>query len=739
MTANAIALLFNALTLALALDMLILILWHDPRNTANRYFSLFLFMMVVWASGSLVARGAAYAGGELPIIRMGLGLLYTGFAGASISIYIFSAVVVGHRGRFFSAVAVLVMVIVFVYQGLLLFVVETSGSFSVRDGVLEYPFDPLGIALYLVFPLATVYLVWANRRKLRSRYLTLGILMFCAGQVGSLISPRLRTWGVAEDVGAIAALLMSYGVVQRQILVPLLGRTRQLEAVRGVGLAITSRLVLQDTLTTIAAQATEMLDAGGSAIFLKEEDSLRVAVVHDLPAQNVGYTLGFGRGMVGKVAETRQAVRIEQYARDWSGEDDLPDARARFGSVVAVPLIFADEVVGVLLVSHGKHGGIFDREDVRMLELLGPQAAAAIVNSRLFEAERELSNALAAAKSQLEAVLAGTRSPVIAFDRQFRCIFANPAVEQVLTLDRAPVGQRLFDFVPPRLLPGSPLRAARDLRLRRSHVYEVALGDRAFLCQIAELGSRAPEGWVAVLNDVTQLKEVDRLKSQMIQMTSHDLKNPLQAAMSYLELLSEDGEGIFTESMRSDLAIVWSQLDRMFRLINGILDLERISSGTGAFQPCGLEDILARVVVDVAARARSKGLTLELDIKVALPAVLADAQQIAQAFGNIVENAVKFTDPGGWIWVRARAEKRQVLVEVEDTGIGIAAQDVPRVFDRFYRVRQPGSDSAEGSGLGLSIVKAIVDRHGGEVQLESEYGKGTTVRVWLPTYERRGE
>lgn len=732
MPANAIALMFNGLTLTVALAILILILGHDPRNRANQYFALFLFMMVTWASGSLLARAAAYADAEADIVQFGLRLLDIGFAGAGISVYIYSVVVGGYYTRFFHYIALAVLSVTFVYQVLLLAVLETSRAFEIENNVLRYDFDRSGTMLYLTFQFATVVLVLQTRRKLRSWMLTYGMLLFSAGQISAMISPQIRMWGGAEDISAIASLMMSYAVVKRQILAPLLGHTRQLDAVRDVSLAIASRLRLQDTLSAIAYQATELLGADGAAIFLKEKEKLSMAAVCQLSEAYIGTEVALGQGVVGTVAVEQQGRRLGRYKRDWKGEPDLPDAEERFGAVAAVPLIFAQAVVGVLLVVHRPRRGVFDREDMHLLELLGPQAAVAVTNSRLFEAERNLSNDLIVAKEQFEALLSSTQNPVIAVNRQFQCIFGNRAAEKLLANGRTVTGKQIAEFVSPDLLPPSFIGAARDLRRRRVHVYEVALDERIYLCHVAVLGQDRPEGWVVVMNDVTQLKELDRLKSQMIQMTTHDLKNPIQAAMSYLELVLEDGESVFTPTMKDDLNTVWAQLERMERLIKGILDLESVQSGPSSLEACTIEDVLGRVVADAAAYARKRGITLELDIKEALPPVMGNRQQLLQAVANLVENALKFTPTNGWVWVRGGGSNRIVTVEVEDTGIGISDEEQARVFDRFYRVHRPGLDETEGSGLGLALVKAIIDRHKGEITLTSVPGKGTTVSVNLP-------
>lgn len=735
MTANMVALLFNGLTLTLALGLLILVLWQDPNNEANRYFSLFLLMVVVWASGSSIGRAAAYVNAGEATIQTGLRLLDVGFIGASISIYFYSAVATGVQSGIFRIVTIGTIGIVFAYQ-LLLLLTRTPRSFEVNeDGVLLYHLSASSVSLYLFFQLATVFLVWRNRRKIRARTLILGILLFSVGQVVGLLSPRFRMLGIPEDTSAIAAFMMSYAVVRQQIMSPLLGRAKQVEAVRDVGLAITSRLRLDETLSTIAAQAAGLLEANGAAIFLKHNARLELAAVYNLPKQYVGIEIPMGQGVVGTVAMEHRSRRIDDYRRDWRGLADLPLARETFGAIACVPLIFANEVVGVLLVVQGRQERLFDRDDMHLLELLGPQAAVAITNSRLFEAERELSGDLVVAKNHLETILTSTENPVVAVDRRFRIILANPAAVKLLEMDEVTlVGKPIMALVPLEFLPPDPRRALRDLHRQRVHIYEITIQQQTYLCHVAELGKPRAEGWVAVLNDVTQLKELDRLKSQMIRMTSHDLKNPLQAAMSYLELLLEDGQDVFTEDMNDYVDSVWTQLSRMYRIISGILDLERVQSGTPTFELCIMEDILGRVVLDMADQARAKGLILDLEIKCKLPSVVGDTQQLSQAITNLVDNAIKFTPAGGKVIVRASTNHNWVAVDIVDTGMGISEDEQSRIFERFYRGQRQGT-IASGSGLGLSLVKAIIDSHQGEIRVESRIDEGTTFHIMLPIVE----
>jgi signal transduction histidine kinase len=237
---------------------------------------------------------------------------------------------------------------------------------------------------------------------------------------------------------------------------------------------------------------------------------------------------------------------------------------------------------------------------------------------------------------------------------------------------------------------------------------------------------------VAVLNDITQLKELDRQKNQMIQMTSHQLKNPLFAAMSSMELLQEEGEESFSPQMKQDMNTIWAELQRMNRIIHNILNLERVQSGALVYEDCSVEQIIHSAVHDYTDQALKQGVTLQTDIPDNLPVIVANQQFLSQALANLVENAVKFTPSGGQVRLSVENVEEGVIITIRDTGIGIPHEALSRVFERFFRANQPGTDHIRGSGLGLSLVKAVVDAHGGRIWLESEEGKGTTVYLALP-------
>jgi len=736
---NSITLLVNGLTLALALGFLVIVLWQDAGKRLNQFLAIFLFLVTLWNGGSLLALGTALIDRDTPLMPVAIGIMELGFTGSSVAAYVLTAVAVSAQPKRFYWLAFSSLFVVLGYQ---LFLIVNNPAVPIEiadDGTIIYRLQPLSSIFYCIFDGATLYLIWHFRRKIRSRMLALGLTLFAIGQSLGFLNPELRALSISTNVSSLATLITSFAILHQEIIAPLAERVTQVEAMHKVSLAITSQIALDTVLNQIATQATGWLDADGAGIFLNRGQQLELATVHNLPTQFLHSTVRSGQGVAGTVAKTHLSIRVDDYAHDWHQEPDLPLARETFGSLICVPLIYGGSVIGVLMVVAGKHGRLFLREHVHLLELLGAQAAVAIAHSQLFAEQRNLTQQVEAARSQLETVLISTENPVIAVDRRFRLIFANPASHELFSMDRDAEGKRVTEILPSVALPPDYRAALRDLRRTRAHVYEITLGRKIYLCHLAGLGRPRFSGWVAVLNDVTQLKELDRLKSEMVRMTSHDLKNPIQAAMANLELLSDDIAVVGSAEGREAVAVIEKQLERMNRIIGGILDLERVKTGVLTMEVCDPGLIVEGAIEEMRHLADEREIQLRSRIGTDRQ-FMADEGQFQRAIINLVENAIKFTQPGGQVDICVDSDpmRDEIVFKIMDTGIGIPANLQSEVFDRFFRGGQKGQKGAEhvsGSGLGLSLVKTIVENHQGKVWLTSEEGKGTTFFISVPKIE----
>jgi signal transduction histidine kinase len=240
-------------------------------------------------------------------------------------------------------------------------------------------------------------------------------------------------------------------------------------------------------------------------------------------------------------------------------------------------------------------------------------------------------------------------------------------------------------------------------------------------------------GRVVIMRDITYLKQLDLFRSQMMQLASHDLRAPLGVAFGYLDVLLEDMPSL-TPFHEKALRGIETALNRMQTLVTELLDLDRIESGVDQIsEPIDIGALVAEVVLDYAETARTNQQQLELlSDDDDLPIVNGDSMRLKQALSNLINNAVKYTPVGGRITVRVSRVEQRVLIEVQDTGYGIPASAQAKLFQRFFRAKAPGTESITGTGLGLSLAKAVIDQQGGEITVESETGQGSTFQVWLP-------
>ncbi|MDX1995817.1 MAG: ATP-binding protein [bacterium] len=728
-TLSAINLLVSGLTLSLTLGFLIILLWHDAKQTLNQFFALFLLFVAGWNGGALLVQiTRLIPEADLLLVSGALSVMELGFTGSSVAVYLLTTVIVGVRIRRIRWLAFSSLLIVVAYR-LFFSITSTGGNLEIgSDGLAR----PILLSFYLIFDVLTAYLLWFYRRRVRSQGLSVGIGLFLLGQTLTFINPALGIASFANTIASIGCLITCFAILQQEIVTPLAERRVQVEAMHKVTLAITSQIRIETVLREIAIQAAGWLSADGVGILLARGNRLVVETVYGLPEQLLHTVIPEGQGIAGTVAKNRESIFVESYGRDWKQTPDFDLAPETFGSVICVPLVYGGEITGVLLVVAGRQGRLFNLQDVYLLELLGAQAAVAIAHSHLFAEQKALTDELETAHSQLETVLSSTENPVLAVDRRFRLIFANPAAKRLLPENKSFEGISLLQVLPASVVPQNFRTVLREARRKGGFVFEVALDGRVYQCHFAVLGKPRIAGWVAILNDVTELKELDRLKSEMVRMASHDLKNPLMGAAAYVELLREDLRTYDNVDVQEALVVVDKQLERMNRIIRGVLDLERLKTSRVLTETCHPEVIIQNCLDELSYVIEDKQVQVEVCLADRLPEFFCDREQFERVIVNLIENAIKFSLADRRVRIAVYTQDHELVFEVQDNGIGIPAEISTKVFDRFFRGQQKGVEHVSGSGLGLSFVKSIVESHGGKVWLSSTEKVGTTFFVAVP-------
>ncbi len=429
----------------------------------------------------------------------------------------------------------------------------------------------------------------------------------------------------------------------------------------------------------------------------------------------------------------------------------------RYTSLVAVPLLIGAESLGGLILLRARPS-TWDPDDVDMLQTIGMQMASAVQNAELFEIIQEQAENLGALfrQQQIEAqrakaILDSVADGILVTDAQGQITLFNPSAERLLGIQaRDVLGRPLEHFLG---LFGPAARQWMEAIQRWSREAEVSQQDvaetqiemedgRVLSVRLAPVFlQREFLGTVSVIRDITHHIEVDRMKSAFVANVSHELRTPLTAIKGYVEVLLSGMAGDLTERQRHFLNIILNHADRLINLVNDLLDLSRLEAGRIRLQPerLELEPLIRDLVRDFRRRVEKENrqLTLKREIEPDLPPVYADPKRTEQILANLLENAVRYTPDGGTIWVSARRyDDQYVVVAVKDTGIGIPPEDQDKIFERFYRGQHPLVLATPGTGLGLPIVRQLVEMQGGRIWLESTGvpGEGTTFYFTIPIY-----
>jgi signal transduction histidine kinase/putative methionine-R-sulfoxide reductase with GAF domain len=406
-------------------------------------------------------------------------------------------------------------------------------------------------------------------------------------------------------------------------------------------------------------------------------------------------------------------------------------------SCIAAPIQVTELTVGLLTVI-GRRPAQFGREDARRLEAFARHAAIAIENAELYQELRRYTERLEervqertaqiqAHYARFEAILSSTADGIIVTDEAGQILQVNPVAATWLskTLDPGEVDRLEMTL--------------RSLAPRAEEEPEALLELEEIDLQLSAApitDSTGDERVVIAAHDVSYLKELDRLKSRFVSNVSHELRTPITSIQLYASLMRRHPERWeeFLEPLTEEAA-------QQARLVEAILQISRADAGRLELniQPAKLNSLVERSVESRQMLAREQGVALIKRVSEPGPVVEVDTERMAQVLNNLVENAINYTLTGGEVTVTTAEEVKDdqnwATVRVADTGIGIPQEELPHIFDRFFRGERPRQERMPGTGLGLAIVQEIVALHGGCVTVESDVGVGSTFTVWLPREE----
>ncbi len=490
----------------------------------------------------------------------------------------------------------------------------------------------------------------------------------------------------------------------------------ELQTLTRLGQSINRSLNLNNVLTSVVDIAVDLTHAEEGSLLLLDEDTneLYIRASRNFQEEFVRtFRLPTEDTLAGTVLQSGQPMLIDENTPQKIKTSYL------VYSLIYVPIQIGGQVIGILGVDNRSKSRAFNRRDVKLLSAIAEYAATAIENARLY-------TAAVLERNKLETLLTRIQDGVIVFDQQRKLMLVNQAAKSAFDLSGHLAGQIFQNvFTDPDLL-----QLAEDAENNRFNHAELTIKDgRVFNVQTTAI----PDVGLAItMNDITYLKKMDEIKSDFVNAISHDLRSPLTAIMGYIDLI--DRVGPLNKTQEEFIARVQTSTQSITSLVDDLLNLGKIESGfDGQNEKIYLNQLIHFIVDGFQYRIIEKRFNIVLDLPAEMPPIFANPSQLRQVIENLLDNAFKYTPPGGKIIIQAKVEQHQIILEVKDSGIGISPIDLPHVFDKFYRAGNVGGIT--GTGLGLAIVKSIIDNHHGRIWVESAPGEGTTVTVVFPVVE----
>jgi len=388
--------------------------------------------------------------------------------------------------------------------------------------------------------------------------------------------------------------------------------------------------------------------------------------------------------------------------------------------------------IGVFHTFNKRGAQRFTEEDVTLLTALARSAASVISSARLYIAVSD-------EKRELERTLQGMLAGVLVVDGDGRVRLMNSAARRIFGVAAAdghgkPLGQviqndEVHELVRSCLSGKAEANSELSIYLPEERIYQV---------QTALLRSEANDisGVVATFNDITELRSVERMKGEFVSTVSHELRTPLTSIKGFIRTLLDDTEGYYDREMQTEFyRIIDTECDRLVRLISDLLNLSRIESGR-SLELVLVEVDMARLIHRAVETQRSYTSSHEFEVIVAddLPRITADQDKVEQMLTNLLSNAIKYSPDGGKITIHARALGDNISVSISDQGLGIPTEHLGKLFTRFHRVDSRDTRKQYGTGIGLYLVKHLVEAHKGEITVESTLGVGSTFTFVLPIH-----
>jgi len=504
---------------------------------------------------------------------------------------------------------------------------------------------------------------------------------------------------------------------------------------------------LEDTLRRLVTKIAAILQAEKSVFMLLDKERgelLATPPAFGFTEEEIGrFRVRATQGVSGEVfRDNKPIILADPITDERTIKENVAYMNVRNGACVPLIAEKRDEdnrvidrtTIGVLWVFNKRYGSVFIEEDIHLLERLARNATAVIQNAQLFREVVE-------EKEELEHIIESVYAGLVMVNRDGRITQMNASARKMFELEGADVtGKELHEIIKEekvRELLQRSLDSSEEIAEEISIFLESAGGDeRIYQAQAAPVRGEDQQslGSVAIFNDITEIRSVERMKTAFVSTVSHELRTPLTSIKGFISTLLSDTEGYYDHSTQREFyQIIDTECDRLTRLISDLLNVSRIEAGRALDlnpKPVTLAPLVEKVVSVQRSYTNKHNLIVDMDED--LPIIIADEDKIDQILTNLTNNAIKYSPKGGDIIIRGHKNDLGVEITITDQGMGIPETHLPKVFERFHRVDNRDTREVGGTGIGLYLVKHLVEAHGGTIRVDSEVGKGSTFSFILP-------
>jgi signal transduction histidine kinase len=497
--------------------------------------------------------------------------------------------------------------------------------------------------------------------------------------------------------------------------------------------AITSTLRLSELLETVMRLASEVVRAEAGSLLLMDQVTGELYFDVTLGAKSGALQkvrLKKGEGIAGWVAENKKPALVNDVAKDprWAQKAD-ETSQFITKAILAVPMLVQEKLVGVMEVINRADGSSFTDLDVTVLETFAAQAAIAIENARLFESVRQ-------EKEKMSTILGEMAEGALLLEPSGRIVLGNQAAHDLLgkeALDAHSWAEIEASFdVKPSWAEVPSLGGAGGIELVRRTAPALILS--GVINQVCNDRGKVT-GYLVVFSNVTEERREAQLKKNFLALVSHKLKTPLVAIRGFTPMLLEKPEEL-SSFQKTAIETIDRNSQQLASLVEKLMWFAALEGETLelSLKPQSPASILDLALSELAPYLRATEAQIERDEDVnCLPALKLDKIWMKEVFRNLIENAVKFNSrPPASVMLRGRVKDGTVEIDFGDNGPGIPSEEQTKIFNKFYQIEGSFTGQVQGMGLGLALVKRVVEEHGGQVRVSSELGKGSTFTVSLP-------